>query len=482
MEAPPLSAASESYADEVLGRAVQAAERMRSFDQAKVDHVVEAVYRSAYEHRMDFARLSHEETGIGVFEHKVVKNAWASLLVYETIRRQRTVGVISDDPVAGITEIVQPKGPVLATIPVTNPCSTAIFKLLICMKTRNPMIVSPHGGARGAIRETMRVLGEAAVAAGAPEGAVQTITRPQKEFLHAVMRHRDLALILATGTASIVQMAQRSGTPTYGVGPGNVPVYIDRTADIPLAARYLVHSKTFDNGTVCASEQALVVPREIDAAVRIALKERSSYFCPPEAITRLGELAFDKEARAMRADIVGRPAVTIAERCGFGVPEKTRLLIVEPEGVGRDHPLSHEILAPILAYYVVRDYDEALATCRALNEQGGIGHTVGLYANDENVVEDFGRLMHAGRICVNQPTTQGAIGGLFNTLSPSLTLSCGTGAGNITTDNITVSHLLNVHRIARRRINHQWMDIPRETFVDPSIGPDEIRRIYNQNH
>lgn len=478
----PADPAPESYANEVVGCATEAARAMSRFDQETVDGIVEALYRAAYAHRMDLARLSHEETGIGVYEHKVVKNAWASLLVYEAIRKRRTVGVIRDDPETGITEIAQPKGPVLATIPVTNPCSTTIFKLLIGMKTRNPVIVSPHGGARRAIREAVRIMSEAATAAGAPEGAIQTITRPQKDHLERIMRHRDLALILATGTSSLVRMAQMSGTPTYGVGPGNVPVYIDRTADLALAARYLVHSKTFDNGTVCASEQALVVTREIDAAVREALIARGSYFCPPAAVANLGAIAFDTETRSMRADVVGRSAAAIAERCGFPVPEKTRLLIVEPEGVGREHPLSHEILAPILAYYVVRDYDEALATCKALNEQGGIGHTVGLYANDEKVISDFGRLMNAGRICVNQPTTQGAIGGLFNTLSPSLTLSCGTGAGNITTDNITVTHLLNIHRIARRRINHRWMDIPRETFHDPAIGPDEIRRIYNRNY
>jgi acetaldehyde dehydrogenase/alcohol dehydrogenase len=296
------------------------------------------------------------------------------------------------------------------------------------------------------------------------------------------MRHRSLALILATGTGAIVRLAQSSGTPTFGVGPGNVPVYVDRTADLALAARYLVHSKTFDNGTVCASEQALVVTRDLDAEMRRHLVERGSYFCSAEEMAKLDSAAFDAEARSMRADIVGRPAAIIAERCGFAVSGKTRLLVAEPGGIGRDYPLSHEILAPILSYYVVRNYSDAIEACIALNRQGGVGHTVGLYANDERVVQDFGRLMNAGRICVNQPTTQGAIGGLFNTLTPSLTLSCGTGAGNITTDNITVEHLLNVHRVARRRMNGRWMEIPKETWLDPTVGPDEIRNIYNRNY
>jgi acetaldehyde dehydrogenase / alcohol dehydrogenase len=477
-----LDDAIDRYADELLVTASVAAARFRGLNQEEVDRIVDAVYRAAYDNRLELARQALEETGAGVFEHKVVKNAWASLLVYEDIRDRKTVGVIGHDPATGITEIAQPKGPVLATIPVTNPTSTTIFKILICMKTRNPIILSPHGGARKCIRETARILGEAAVAAGAPEGSVQIITKPQRDHLERVMRHRKLALILATGTGAIVRAAQSSGTPTFGVGPGNVPVYVDRTADIDLAARYLGHSKTYDNGTVCASEQALVVTAEIDARMRGQLIERGSYFCSPDEVKALDAIAFDSVARTMKADVVGRSAVSIAERCGFKVPERTRLLIAEPGGIGRDYPLSHEILAPILAYYVVRDYDEAIETCIDLSEQGGIGHTVGLYANDDSVIEEFGRLMNVGRICVNQPTTQGAVGGLFNTLRPSLTLACGTGAGNITTDNITVTHLLNIHRIARRRVNSRWMEIPRETWLDPSISSEEIRKIYNKNY
>ncbi|MBD3160884.1 MAG: aldehyde dehydrogenase family protein [Candidatus Eisenbacteria bacterium] len=472
----------QRYADELLQKAVAAAEAMLAFSQKEVDAIVEAVYRVAYAARIDLAVMAYEETGIGVLEHKVVKNAWASLLVYEDIRDLKTVGVVGHDPRAGITEIVQPKGPILALLPLTNPTSTAIFKILICLKSRNPVIFSPHRAARKSIKETVRLLEAAAVTAGAPPGAIQIATKPQKDHIEAVMRHRDLAMILATGTGSVVRWAQSSGTPTYGVGPGNVPVYVDRSADLPLAARSIVHSKTFDNGTVCASEQAIVALREIDGRLRELLEERGGYFCSQEDLAKLGQVAFDPVNRGMKADVVGRSAADIAERAGVSVPEGTRLLIVEPAGIGREYPLSHEILAPILAYYVVRSYDDAISTCIAVNEQGGIGHTVGLYANDERVIEDFGRLMHAGRICVNQPTTQGAIGGLFNTLSPSLTLSCGSGGGNITTDNISVSHLLNVHRVARRRVNSRWMQVPREIWQDPEVGPEEIRRLYNRNH
>ncbi|MFB3908294.1 MAG: aldehyde dehydrogenase family protein [Candidatus Eisenbacteria bacterium] len=467
-----------THADELLARAVAAAEAFRLLDQEAVDRIVAAAYRAAYDARIPLARLAFDETGIGVFEHKVVKNAWASLLVYEDIRHRRTVGILSDNAATGITEVAHPRGPVLATVPVTNPTSTAIFKILIALKTRNPLIISPHGGARRSIRETARILEDAAIAAGAPADCVQVITKPQKEHLEEVMRHPKLALILATGTGGIVRMAELSGTPTIGVGPGNVPVYIHEDADLEMACRFTVHSKTFDNGTVCASEQALVIPRSIEPRLRHCLMERGSHFCSPEETTRLDRIAFDPESRSMRADVVGRSAVSIAQRCGFQVPERTRLLIAEPLGVGREHPLSHEILAPILAYYVVDSYEEALQTCAALNRQGGIGHTVGLYTEDEKVIRDFAFTVSAGRICVNQPTTQGAIGGLYNVLRPSLTLGCGTGAGNITTDNVTTDHLLEIHRVARRRENARWMAIQRATFLDPDVGSDRIERIY----
>jgi acetaldehyde dehydrogenase/alcohol dehydrogenase len=470
------------YADEILENASGAAARMQSFSQKETDWIVEEIFRAAYRNRIELARLAYNETGIGVLDHKVVKNAWASLLVYENMRKKKTVGVVADDPIRGITEIAQPKGPILATIPVTNPTSTTVFKVLICMKTRNPVIFSPHRAARKCIRETVRILEEAAVAAGAPSGSIQIIRRPQKGYLEKIMGHRSLALILATGTGSVVRMAESSGTPTYGVGPGNVPVFVDRSADLDLAAQYIIRSKTFDNGTVCASEQALVVTKEVDAPMREKLAELGTHFCTDEEREKVARLAFDVESRSMKPEVVGRAATAIAETCGFEVPEETKLLTVEPGGIGREYPHSHEILAPILAYYVVRNYDDAVSACIALNEQGGIGHTVGLYANDEKVIEDFGRLMHAGRICVNQPTTQGAIGGMFNTLSPSLTLSCGTGAGNITTDNITVDHLLNIHRVARRRLNDRWMEVANEEWLDPNVGPEEIWEIYNRNY
>jgi acetaldehyde dehydrogenase/alcohol dehydrogenase len=472
--------AADQYADDLVMRAVKAAQVFRSFDQDQVDRIVRAVFEAAWLARIELARLAYDETGIGVFEHKVVKNAWASLLVYEDIRYRRTVGVVGGDPMAGITEIAQPKGPILGTIPVTNPTSTTIFKALICMKTRNPVIFGAHRGVRKSVRETVRILHAAAVAAGAPADAIQGITRGQTEYVDRVMRHPRLALILATGTSSIVRLAQASGTPTLGVGPGNVPVYVHRSADLRYAARAIVHSKTFDNGTVCASEQALIVEHDVADVMRPLLEARGAYFCSPEEMHALGPICFDSEQDRMRADVVGQPVAVIAARAGFNVPEKTRLLVAEPDGIGREHPLSHEILAPVLALYRRATYEEAFEACEAVNHRGGIGHTVGVYTNDDRVVDDFAR-MHAARILVNTPSTEGAIGGIFNGIRPSLTLACGTGAGNVTTDNISTEHLLDIHRVARLRPNSRWSGVPRQTWLDPSIDPAGILKIYNRN-
>jgi acetaldehyde dehydrogenase/alcohol dehydrogenase len=470
----------DKYVDDLLGRATRAAEAFRQLGQEQVDRIVEAVYKAAWNSRVELARLALEETGMGILEDKILKNSYATLLVYEDIRSRRTVGVISHDPVLGVSEVAQPRGPVLATIPVTNPTSTTIFKALICMKTRNPVIFSPHRGARRCIRETSRILAEAAETAGAPADAIQSISRSQAEHVERLMKHPRLALILATGTSSIVRTAQQSGTPTLGVGPGNVPIYVHHTADVEHAARSIVFSKTFDNSTICGSEQAIVVEPDVDSQLRPLLEQAGAVFCTPEQTTALGMVCIDLQRRRMRAEIVGQSARFIAGRAGFSVPEQTRILIGEPAGVGPDHPLSYEILAPVLAYYRVESYPRAIETCEALNRWGGVGHTVGVYANDERVVEDFA-MMNAGRILVNTPSSQGAIGGTFNTLRPSLTLACGTEAGNVSTDNISTDHLLNIHRVARLRPNFRWLDKARARSVDERVDADEIRSIYNRN-
>jgi acetaldehyde dehydrogenase / alcohol dehydrogenase len=469
------------YVDDLVNRAWHAAQAFRRFDQDQVDRIVEAVFEAAWNARHELARLAVEETQMGVFEHKVIKNSYASLLVYEDIRPRRTVGVICHDAMRGISEVAHPKGPVLATIPVTNPTSTTIFKTLICMKTRNPVIFSPHRGARRCIKETARILAEAAQRAGAPEHAVQSITRSQSEYVERLMRHPKLALILATGTSSIVRTAQESGTPTLGVGPGNVPVYVHASGDIRLAARSIVFSKTFDNSTVCGSEQAIIVEPQVERQLRPLLEKAGAFFCTPTQMRALGAVCVDVDRKRMRAEVVGQPAPKIAKLAGFSVPAETSMLVAEPDGIGAEHPLSYEILAPVLAFYHVDSYAQAIATCEALNHWGGVGHTVGVYANDERVVEDFAK-MNAGRILVNTPSTQGAIGGTFNTLRPSLTLACGTSAGNLSTDNISTDHLLNIHRVARLRPNSRWLDATRDKSLDPSVDAKQVRGIYNRNY
>lgn len=471
----------QNYADELLGNAVKAGKQFETYDQEFVDHIVKKVFVAAYDARLDLAKMTFDETGIGVYEHKVIKNIWGSLLVYENIKDQKTVGEISHDPYLGITTIARPHGPILALTPLTNPTSTAIFKILIALKTRNPLIFSFHGAARKCSREACKILYYAALQAGAPEHCIQWITKKHLNYLQHIMRHRELALILATGTRQIVREAYGSGKPVIGIGPGNVPVYVDATADLPMAAHYITLSKTFDNGTVCASEQALVVEKKVAKAFEPLMEKAGAFFCNPDQSAALGKIAFDSANRIMRADAVGQPATELAKRAGFEIPEKTKLLIAPCAGVGKEYPLSYEILTPVLAYYVVDDYRQALATCVRLSALGGKGHTVSIYANKEQVVKDFSTLLSAGRICVNTPATHGAIGGTYNTLNPSWTLSCGTQAGNIFTDNITTTHLLNIRRIARRRPNRRWFAMQDFEWLDIEIGGEEILKKYNRN-
>ncbi len=472
----------QRYADELLSRAKSAAAAFKSYDQVQVDHIVNAVFKAAFNARIDLARLTFEETGIGILKHKIIKNCWGSLLVYENIKNQKTVGEISYNESLGITEIAEPRGPLLGMTPLTNPTSTTIFKVLIAMKTRNPIFFSAHGSARKSSTRAAEILYEAARDAGAPQFCIQWITKRHIDYLHQIMSHRSLALIIATGTRRIVKQAYLSGKPVIGIGPGNVPAFVDRTGDLALAADYIVLSKTFDNGTVCASEQALIVEKEVGRKLRPLLEEKGSYFCSPDQVKKLGKAAFDSAHKLMKADIVGQPPEFIAKKAGIQIPEGTKLLIAPCLGVGPGFPLSYEILAPILTYYEVDSYEDALNTCQQINTLGGQGHTISIYTNNEKVLQDFTKHVSAGRICVNTPATHGAIGGIYNSLTPSLTLSCGTEAGNLFTDNITTTHLLNIHRVARKRPNPRWFSISSEQWADPSIDADTIQELYNKNY
>ena len=469
-------------AEEIVQRACRAADAFRKLDQEETDAVVRTVTLAALGERVRLAKMAHEETGIGVWQHKVIKNVIASQLVYENIKNQKTVGVISEDPRSGLVEVAQPLGPILGLIPVTNPTSTSIFKSLISLKTRNPLIICPHQSARRSIAASAEICYQAALEAGAPEHCIQWLEKAAPETTQELMGNRRLALILATGTDTLVRKAHSSGTPVIGVGPGNVPVYIGATADVPFAVRCIVESKTFDNGSVCASEQAVVVKREVANLVIEEFKKQHARILTAEEADKVSRVAYDRERRSMTAAVVGQSVHNIARMAGIEIPPETILLIAFLEGVGYSCPLSAEILAPILAFYVAEDFDDAIRRCSEITRFGGTGHTAVIYSNRDERIEYFSRVIDAGRILVNMPSTQGALGGIYNTLSPSFTLGCGSGGNNITTDNITARHLLNIHRITRRRPNPQWAALQTSLLLDEKVSPETIESEFNRNY
>jgi acetaldehyde dehydrogenase/alcohol dehydrogenase len=469
-------------AREFVEKAAMAAGVFEMFDQEQIDRIVKKIYEAGFNSRVRLAKMAHEETGIGVMEHKTLKNVVATQLVYEDIKDEKTVGVISHDEEKGITEIAQPLGPILAVIPVTNPTSTVLFKILISLKTRNPIIICPSPNAAKCCDEAARICYEAALSEDAPEDCIQWITEPSRELTHALMSHPKIALILATGGPGLVRAAYSSGTPAIGVGPGNVPVFIDESADISYAVENIIFSKTFDNGTICASEQAIVMEAKIAGHVREEFERQRCYFLNPEQVKKVEQIAIDQKTGRMGSKVVGQSAATIASLAGITVPDGTRILIAHLDGIGPDYPLSEEILAPILAFYVCDNLKSAIKTSIELNYLGGLGHTVSIYSNDNRRIQEFANLMNAGRIVVNTPSAHGAIGGIFNHLHPSLTLGCGTWGKNITTENITAHHLLNIKRICRRRNNIKWFDFPKENYLDESLDVEDIVTKYHRNY
>ncbi|MGD2086530.1 MAG: aldehyde dehydrogenase family protein [Candidatus Aminicenantes bacterium] len=460
----------------LLEKARHAASIFRQLDQPATDRIVKGVYEAGFNNRVNLAKLAHQETGLGKWEDKVIKNVIATQLVYEDIKNLKTAGVVSRDVKNGITEIAQPIGPIFAVTPVTNPTSTVLFKILIALKSRNPIIIRPHGAAKKCSIEAARICYEAALEQGAPEHCIQWIKSSSKDETLALMGHKKTALVLATGSVGVVRAAHSSGNPALGVGPGNVPAYIEKSADVPFAVEQIFISKTFDNGTVCASEQALVVPECHVEKVIEEFKKRKAYFLSADEIRRLEPVAFNTAQKVMRIEVIGQPAAVIAQMAAIDVPPDTTLLIAELETVGIKSPLSLEILAPILAFYPVKDFDAGIEMCRQINAHGGLGHTGSIFSNDEKKIQYFASVMNAGRILVNTPASQGALGGIYNNLQPSLTLGCGTGGKNITTDNITAKHLLNMQRIALRNPNQCAEHIDKGDYLDESINAKEIEK------
>ena len=432
-------------ARDCVGRASRAQQIYRDFDQARVDRVCEAVVRAARSQSARLARVAVEETGYGDVESKTRKNLFASVDVWESIRELQTVGTLHHDVERGVAEIAEPYGVVLAVVPVTNPTSTALFKILIALKTRNALVVSPHPRAKRCISAVCEIARAAVAAAGAPPDVVTCLQDPTLESTQAAMRAKKTALILATGGPGLVEAAYSSGKPALGVGPGNTPAYIDRSADPDLAAEAVVQSQLFDLSTICASEQALVVDRPIFPAFRRALLARGVHFCDErEAVLLRRTIA---PGGTLDPSVVGQCAAQLATRSGFEVPPETSVLVAEESGVGREFPLSIEKLAPVLALYHVHGWREGCERCMELLDLGGRGHTIAVHAGDDAVVWAFAREKPAHRILVNTPASQGAVG--YSThLRPSMTLGCGAFGGNIAADNISAEHLLLVKRVA----------------------------------
>jgi len=427
-------------------RARQAWLQLAEFSQERIDAIVDAMAAAATPQAEAFARLAVEETGYGVVEDKIQKNLFASQKVHAFIRPMKTVGVIARYPEKGVVEIAEPFGVVAAIVPSTNPTSTAIYKILIALKARCAVVLSPHPSAVKCISRVAEVLDEAARRAGAPAGAINWMTTVTLEGTQELMKQREVAVILATGGMGLVRAAYSAGKPAYGVGPGNAPAFIERTANVRKAVRDVITGKTFDNGLLCSSENSVVVDQPVADAVRREFEAQGGHFLS-KADTEVLARALVTPQRLPNPTLVGRSATAIAAKCGIAVPADTKVLLAPLEGVGRDFPLSIEKLCPVLSYYVVRDWQEGCQRCMEILRYGGMGHTMSIHSQNEQVILEFGLKKPAYRIIVNSPTTHGSIG-LTTGLDPAMTLGCGGYGGNITSDNISPRHLLNVKRLA----------------------------------
>jgi acetaldehyde dehydrogenase (acetylating) len=443
---PERDGASVLEARALAGRAKAAAPHLAEFTQDQIDRIVGAVAAAARPRAEEFARLAVEETGYGVVADKIQKNLFASDRVYEFIRPMRTVGVVRRDEARKVVEIAEPFGVVAAIVPSTNPTSTAIYKILIALKARCPIVMSPHPSAAQCITRVAEVLADAAMRAGAPEGAVSWMRTVTLEGTQALMTHRDVAVILATGGMGLVRAAYSAGKPAYGVGPGNAPCYIERTADLAKAASDITLGKAFDNGVLCSSPNSVVVDAPVAGEVKREFQRQGAYFMSPAEADALGKVLVTPQ-RLPNPKFVGKSAAFIAQQVGIAAPSGTRALIAELAGVGRDYPLSIEKLCPVLSYYVVADWHEGCERCKQILRYGGMGHTMSIHSRNEQVILEFGLKKPAFRIVVNTPTTHGSIG-LTTGLDPAMTLGCGGYGGNITSDNISPKHLLNIKRLA----------------------------------
>lgn len=466
--------------EKTLARVRDAQRIFSTYTQEQVDKIFLAAATAANKARIPLAKMAVEETGMGVVEDKVIKNHFAAEYIYNAYRNTKTCGVIEEDKAFGTKKVAEPIGVIAAVIPTTNPTSTAIFKTLVALKTRNGIIISPHPRAKGCTIAAAKVVLEAAVAAGAPEGIISWIDVPSLEMTNMVMKEADI--ILATGGPGMVKAAYSSGKPALGVGPGNTPAIIDDTADILLAVNSIIHSKTFDNGMICASEQSVIVLDTVYAAVKKEFKARGCHFLSKDETEKVRKTIIINGA--LNAKIVGQSAFHIAELAGVAVPEATKILIGEVESVDISEEFAHEKLSPVLAMYKAKDFADALDKAEHLIADGGYGHTSSVYLNavtEQAKLDEFAARMKTCRILVNTPSSQGGIGDLYNfKLAPSLTLGCGSWGGNSVSENVGVKHLLNIKTVAERRENMLWFRAPEKVYIKKGCLPvalDELKTV-----
>lgn len=454
--------------DELMNRAKIAQQEYSKLTQEDVDRIVKQMAMAVLENHMMLARLAVEETKRGIYEDKITKNIFASEYIYHSIKHNKTVGIIQDNEEEGYMEIAEPIGIIAGVTPVTNPTSTTCFKSLIAAKTRNVIVFGFHPSAQNCSVKTAQILLEAAVKAGAPKDCILWIDKPSVEATKTLMNHKDVSLILATGGKGMVKSAYSCGKPALGVGPGNVPCYIHKDAKLKTSVNDLVMSKSFDNGMICASEQAVIVDREVSHEFEELMKKAECYFVTEEEKELLKNYMFTKEEDGydLNSEVVGKDPCDIAEKAGFIIPLETKVIVVREHGVGKEYPFSKEKLSPILTYYIVEGEEEGIELSEKLVEFGGLGHSAVIHTENEDTINHFSNVLKVGRIIVNSPSTHGAIGDIYNTNMPSLTLGCGTFGGNSTTDNVSSVNLINLKRVAKRQVNMQWFKVPPKIYFE----------------
>ncbi|MGN1402042.1 MAG: bifunctional acetaldehyde-CoA/alcohol dehydrogenase [Bacillus sp. (in: firmicutes)] len=462
----PVEQTVETMVNELAENGQKALREFMGFDQETIDRIVKEMTLAGLNEHMALAKMAYEETGRGVYEDKIIKNMFATEYIYHNIKYDKTVGIINENNYENLYEIAEPVGVVAGVTPVTNPTSTTMFKALIAIKTRNPIIFAFHPSAQKSSSEAARILRDAAVNAGAPKHCIQWIEKPSIEATKLLMNHKDIALVLATGGAGMVKSAYSTGKPALGVGPGNVPCYFEKTMNLKRSVNDLILSKTFDNGMICASEQAVIIDKEVYEATKKELIDNGCYFVNEEEKKKLEKLVINETTCSVNPQIVGKTPAYIASLAGISIPEGTKILIAECKSVGPQEPLSREKLSPVLACFQAKDTEEGIRLAEEMLEFGGLGHTAVIHSEDDKVIEEYGLRMKACRIIVNSPSSQGAIGDIYNAYMPSLTLGCGSYGNNSVSSNVTSVNLLNIKKLAKRNVNMQWFKVPPKVYFE----------------